>query len=137
MYIQYVGFSEAASARTYSFDVITSGATREFTVRVQAGMFRPACLKIQDGPSICFERLRQELQGETLELPAGNHLNVGDGDIQKYLEKQTPRKLAPGKHALDQEESSACRIDELKAESLNARLDIVNHQLLVTRTGRV
>ena len=93
MYIQYVGFSEAASARTYSFDVISSGATREFTVKVQAGMFRPASLKVQDGPGICFERLRQELQGETLELPAPSHLSVGDGDIQKYLEKQSPHKL--------------------------------------------
>ena len=135
MYIQYVGFSEAASARTYSFDVIASGATREFTVRVQAGMFRPACLKIQDGPSICFERLRQEIERETLEMPAENHLNLGDGDVLRYLEKQTPHKPAPGKTSLDQDDSSSCRLEEQNAESLNARLDIVNHQLSVSRTG--
>jgi hypothetical protein len=93
MYIQYVGFNEAASSRTYNFDVIGIGETREFRVKVQAEMFRPARLKVQDGPSICFERLRQELQSETLELRAQANLNVADGDIQKYLERQSPRKL--------------------------------------------
>ena len=97
MYIQYVGFSEAASSRIYSFDVISTGETREFTVQVQAEMFRPARLKVQDGPSICFERLRQELQGEKLNLRAPSNLNVGDGDIEEYLERQSPRKLVAKK----------------------------------------
>lgn len=102
MYIQYVGFSDAARSRTYNFDVVDTGATREFRVKVEAEMFQPARLKVQDGPSICFERLRRELQYETLELPAQSSLNVADGDILKYLGKQSPRPLKVRKAAADQ-----------------------------------
>jgi len=56
MYIQYVGFNLAASSRIYNFDVIDTKETREFTVKVQSTAFRPAGLKLQDGPAICFAR---------------------------------------------------------------------------------
>jgi len=93
MYIQFVGFRDGACSRVYRFDVIFNRETREFTVQVQAEMFGPARLKVQDGPSICFERLRRELQNETLNLRARSDLNVGDGDVREYLERQSPRKL--------------------------------------------
>jgi hypothetical protein len=86
MYIQYVGFSNATSSRIYNFDVIDTAETREFTVKVQSEAFRPARLKLQDGPGICFARLNQELQGETPEARAEAHLSIGERDIQEYLE---------------------------------------------------
>jgi hypothetical protein len=61
-YIQYVGFNVAASSRTYNFDVLDPKEAREFTVQVQSKAFRPAGLKLQDGPDICFARLNQELR---------------------------------------------------------------------------
>jgi len=92
MYIQYVGFNVAAGCRTYSFHVIdTPEEAREFTVRVQADAFQAARLKIQDGPAICFARLKQELQGETQESRAGNNLSIEDHDIREYWERQHPR----------------------------------------------
>jgi hypothetical protein len=57
MYIQYVGFNVAASSRVYNFDVIDTDEAREFTVEVQSGAFRPAALKLQDGPGICLSAL--------------------------------------------------------------------------------
>ena len=51
-------------------DVIDTKETREFTVQVQSEVFRPAGLKLQEGPDPCFARLKQELQGETQEAPA-------------------------------------------------------------------
>ncbi len=92
MYIQYVGFNVAASSRTYNFDVLDPKETREFTVQVQSEAFRPARLKLQDGPDICFSRLKQELQGETQESRTEAHLSIGEGDIQEYLEQHYPRK---------------------------------------------
>jgi hypothetical protein len=90
MYIQYVGFNIAGGSRIYNFDVIDTGETREFTVKVQSEAFRPSGLKLQDGPEICFARIKQELQGETQEAPADAQLSIKDGDIQEYLEKHYP-----------------------------------------------
>ncbi len=89
MYIQYVGFNVAASSRIYNFDVLNPKETREFTVQVQSEAFRPARLKLQDGPDICFARLKQELQGETQESRTEAHLDIGERDIQEYLERTT------------------------------------------------
>jgi len=85
MYIQYVGFNFAASSRVYNFDVIDTKEAREFTVKVQSEAFRPARLKAQNGPGICFGRLEQELQGETRESRAEVRLSIGERDIQEYL----------------------------------------------------
>jgi|GEM_PF-537242 len=92
MYIQYVGFDVAVSSRIYNFHVIdTLEKAREFTVNIQSDAFRTARLKLQDGPDICFARLKQELQGETAAAPAGNSLNIGERDIREYWERHHPR----------------------------------------------
>jgi formate dehydrogenase assembly factor FdhD len=94
MYIQYVGFNVASSSRIYNFDVIDTAEVRKFTVKLQSDAFRPARLRLQDGPGICFARLKQELQGETPEARAAAHLsiNIREQDIQEYLERHYPRK---------------------------------------------
>lgn len=92
MYIQYVGFDVAASSRIYNFHVIdTPGEAREFTVNIQSDAFRTARLKLQDGPAICFARLKQELQGEPAASSAGNSLSIGERDIREYWERHHPR----------------------------------------------
>jgi hypothetical protein len=92
MYIQYVGFETAVSSRIYAFQVIDApDAVRGFTVTVQSKAFRPDGLKLQDGPCICFARLGQELRGQTPELRAEAHLNIGERDIKEYLEQHHPR----------------------------------------------
>ncbi len=99
MYIQYVGFNHATGSRIYNFDVIDTVEAREFTVEVQSGAFRPAALKLQDGPGICFARLKQELQGETPEARAAAHssINIREQDIQEYLERHYPPKPSSGR----------------------------------------
>jgi hypothetical protein len=92
MYIQYVGFNDAASSRIYNFHVIDTKEAREFTVQVQSKVFRSAALKLQDGPDICFARLKQGLQGETPEARAEAHLSIRGRDIQEYSEQHFPRK---------------------------------------------
>jgi hypothetical protein len=92
MYIQYVGFNVAASSRIYNYDVLDTKEKREFTVQVQSGAFRPAGLKLQDGPSICFDRLKRELGAETEESRAAADLSVGERDVAEYLEQRYPRQ---------------------------------------------
>jgi hypothetical protein len=69
---------------------------REFTVEIESKTSRWSSLKLQDGPSICFERLRQELERETPELCAQSHLRIGEQDVQEYLARQNPHKKASG-----------------------------------------
>lgn len=92
MYIQYVGFNALPDVRTYLFDVLNPKDTRQFSVQVQSEAFRPSRLRVQDGPSICFEHLKQELEAETEESRAGAHLCIGETDIQEYLERQPSQK---------------------------------------------
>ena len=99
MHIQYAGFSVSASSRIYKFDVIEPNEVREFTVEVLSETFRPARLKLQDGPGICFARVEQELRGETQELRAVANLSVGEQDIQGYMERHYPRKVIAKRQA--------------------------------------
>jgi hypothetical protein len=92
MYIQYVGFNVAANSRIYNFDVIDLNEAREFTVTVGSEAFRPARLKLQDGPNICFARLKEEILRETQESRAEAHLSIAEQDIQEYLERHPPRE---------------------------------------------
>ncbi len=100
MYIQYVGFNVATGSRVYNFDVIDTAERREFTVKVQSEAFRPARLKLQDGPGICFARLKQELQGETQEARVEAHLSIGEQYIQEYLEQHYPRRPLVKQHRI-------------------------------------
>ena len=92
MYIQYVGCNVAGSSRIYNYDVLDTKQKREFTVKVQSEAFRPAGLKLQDGPSICFDRLKRELGAETEESRAEADFTIGERDIDEYLERYYPRQ---------------------------------------------
>ena len=98
MYIQYVGFDTAPSSRIYTFHVIdASHEARDFTVQVHSEAFRPDRLSLQDGPRICYERLVQELRGQTPESRADACLSIGERDITDYLEQRHPKKPQPKK----------------------------------------
>ena len=99
MYIQYVGCNVAGSSRIYNYDVLDTKEKREFSVRVQSEAFRPSGLKLQDGPSICFDRLKRELGAETEGSRANADLSIAERDIDEYLERQNPRKLLVNKAA--------------------------------------
>ena len=92
MYIQYLGCSVAASSRTYKYDVLDTKEKREFSVQVESEAFRPSGLRLQDGPDICFARLKQELEGETQESRAEGHLSIRKRDVAEYLEQHYPRQ---------------------------------------------
>jgi hypothetical protein len=78
MYIQYVYRSQiAASSGICAFHVANAphGACK-FMVTVQAEVFRPVGLKLQDGPGICIARLSQEFRGEAEDSRAEAHLLI-------------------------------------------------------------
>jgi hypothetical protein len=97
MFIQFAGYNVEDNSRIYNFDVVDPPReTREFTVEIESKTSRWGCLQLQDGPGICFERLRRELERETPEFYAESHLSIGEQDIKEYLARQHPQKKASG-----------------------------------------
>jgi hypothetical protein len=93
MFIQFAGYDIQANSRIYNFDVLDPPReARKFTVRIESATSRWASLQLQDGPSICFERLRCELERETPALRTESHLRIGEQDVQEYLARQHPPK---------------------------------------------
>ena len=114
MYIQYVGFNIAVSSRIYNFHVIDTQEAREFTVEVQSETFRPAGLKLQDGPGICFTRLEQELEGETPASRAEPHLGIREQDITEYVGRHYPSKPSNRQESASQSQSIKSPTGELQ-----------------------
>lgn len=93
MFIQFAGYDIKANSRIYNFDVMDPPQeAREFTVEIESKTSRWGSLKLQDGPSICFERLRRELEGQTPKVAAESHLRIGEQEVQEYLARQHPQK---------------------------------------------
>src|SRR5208283_4677673 len=79
MIIQFAGYDIEANSRIYNFDVMDPPReAREFTVEIESKTSRWGSLKLQDGPGICFERLRRELERETFELCATSRLRISE-----------------------------------------------------------
>ena len=114
MYIQYVGFKVAASSRIYNFDVIDTQDAREFTVEVQSETFRSARLKLQEGPDICFTRLKQELERETQASRAEPHLGIREEDITEYVGRNYPPRRSKRRGAAGQSQSIKSAPGELQ-----------------------
>lgn len=94
MYIQYHGFSIEAASRVYAYHVIDPPqGSREFTVEIETNALHLPPLKIQDGPGMCYARLKQELDHETGDSPAEAHLHITEGDIQDYVQKTYPKPV--------------------------------------------
>jgi len=88
LFIQYIGFEIAGGARLYAFRVINPPETpRDFTVAIQTAAFRSDCLKLQDGPGICYARLSQALQSERQDSLVERYISIGERDIHEYLAK--------------------------------------------------
>ena len=68
-------------------------------VTVQAEVYRPVGLKLQDGPGICPARLSQEFRGEAEGSRSEAHLLIGDCNIKKYLGQHHPQ-IEHGKEGL-------------------------------------
>ena len=95
MLIQYVGFIVSRASRSYNFRVIDRpGEEREFTMNVALESFRLTALKFQDGPDLCFARLKRELADEAVTPHAKTAVSISEQDIQIYIEHQYPRKGA-------------------------------------------
>src|ERR1051326_2908437 len=84
MELRYLGFEQLQNARRYRFDLVAKGdATRQFVVTVDLALFRAHGVGIQEGPSLCAQKLLADLES----CPEGAHELTTD-DLRAYAEKR-------------------------------------------------
>lgn len=63
MELRYVGFDQLENARSYRFDLMAKGdKTKHFVVTVDLALFRANRVGIQEGPTLCAQKLAADLE---------------------------------------------------------------------------
>ena len=66
MELRYLGFDQLENARGYRFDVVAKGdPPRHFVVTVDLALFRAHGVGIQEGPSLCAQKLLTDLENHS------------------------------------------------------------------------
>ncbi len=66
MELRYRGFEQLENAREYRFDLVVKGdAIRHFVVTVDIALFRTHGIGIQEGPSLCAQKLVADLESSS------------------------------------------------------------------------
>ncbi len=85
--IEYLDFQDAPEYREFRLRVCGSEGSTEFKVRIAIEEFGPGRLGLQDGPAICYEKLRQVVaQGETA---SPDVITIDATDLATYREAHT------------------------------------------------
>jgi hypothetical protein len=80
--LRYLGFDQLQNARGYRFGLAVKGdTTRHFIVTVDLALFRRHNIGIQEGPSLCAQKLAADLE----KTPEGTHELTTD-DMRAYAD---------------------------------------------------
>ena len=91
--IQYVGFESKASNREYAYRVVDPLAgTREIVFTISNQAFLEKLVRYQDGPEVCYLKLRRELEAESTEAPLRKRSAVSDAELGEYRATHRPAK---------------------------------------------
>lgn len=94
--LEYLGFRNAADRREYVLRVRSGPDAREFTVWIAHTAFAARQALLQDGPDICFQKLRRELA--LVEWGGNACVAVTEADLADYREAHAPparRSITP------------------------------------------
>ena len=86
--IQYLGFEDTSARREYMLLAHLGHETRQYRVWIDHAAFAKRNALRQDGPDICYQKLRRELAES---LGATNCIGVTEGDLASYREAHTPK----------------------------------------------
>ena len=92
IFIQYVGFEPKAMVREYTFNVLASGESQEYTLTILNDAFGSRRARFQDGPDICTLRLRREL-GDGASRPVQKHFRISEAELDDYRESHLPKSM--------------------------------------------
>jgi hypothetical protein len=90
MQVRYMGFDQSQNARAYRFDVVVAKGedARQFVVTVDLGLFRMHHVGIQEGPSLCADKLTADLDRSA----DGPHELTPD-DLRAYAEARSAAEV--------------------------------------------
>ena len=99
MELRYLGFDQSGSARGYRFDLVGGGAeARQFVVTVDLALFRTHGVGIQEGPTLCAQKLSADLlrQSEGAHELTTEDLNAhADACAETEARKLAARRAGP------------------------------------------
>jgi len=86
--LEYRGFRNTEVSREYLLLARLLDEEREYVVAIAQAAFASRRVSFQDGPDICFQRLRRELLGQALvPLP---QLTITEGELAAYRTAHAP-----------------------------------------------
>lgn len=89
--IRYLGFQDVDGFRRYTLQAQRGPVVQRYTVSIELAAFSKKQALLQDGPDICYQKLR-ELSAD--ELHPGGDVEVTEADLAAYREthSRTPRR---------------------------------------------
>jgi hypothetical protein len=93
--IRYMGFHDVQGRREYELHAQRGDQTSRYILWIEWTAFSKRLALLQDGPDICYQKLRRQLEGA--ELRGSDGIAVTDGDLADYREAHTPpvRRRSP------------------------------------------
>jgi hypothetical protein len=86
--IEYLGFRSVKDRREYLLCAKLGTESCEYTVWIPNSAFAAGRALFQDGPDICYQRLRRELAGA--ELTGGRSFEVTESELVEYRVSHAP-----------------------------------------------
>jgi hypothetical protein len=86
--LQYLGFEDTPARREYVLLAQLGHETRQYRVWIDHAAFAKRNALRQDGPDICYQKLRRELAES---LGDTDCIGVTEGDLASYREAHTPK----------------------------------------------
>jgi len=109
--VRYMGFEQKGRTRAYRFEwVVSGGGTAMLTVSADMDLFTRHHIGIQEGPSLCLDLLRVELNAAGAVVRTSHQCTLTDREMLAYLAsrpaprarrgpKRTPHAAAASHHA--------------------------------------
>jgi hypothetical protein len=86
--LQYVGFEDTPSRRQYFLLARLGEETRQYTVWIELAAFAKRKALRQDGPDICYQKLRRDLSQS---LAGTASIGITEAELACYREAHTPK----------------------------------------------
>ena len=89
--IRYLGFHDVDGFRRYALQAQRGPVVQRYTVSIELAAFSKKQALLQDGPDLCYQKLREL---SAVELPPGGDVEVTEADLAAYREthSRTPRR---------------------------------------------
>ncbi len=103
--VQYLGFRNVGTSRRFLLRASLGTMSREYAVEIPQDAFLRGRAKLQDGPDICYLKVRRELEASALtekEPVKPIELAVSDDELADYRTAHSPapsRRFSPEKPA--------------------------------------